>query len=645
LLWEIGGLMYLGSMVRIVIVFIVATICVPADAKPLGALSNETLSELVDEVDSFYKQSLELLYSVNNDSSELKLGQDLNSRLMAGYNSKAAGRCTKILITQALHQYVIGALGRIHVEERAKQRAQEYIELLKTRELTIQDLRQTNDCSVFEYDLDSIYEGMITVANPGWWIFKQDRKIKTSIRIFVNAQKPDGTVSIDAEVGGGRARGHYKGVAKRDLHSTTIQVSLLRDSGGGPMFIDGELTMTGANFQDPLTGEPAPKMPARVLSGVLTVRDAPEFTVNNAVMLVARDSEQSVETALNGADIPARAPFGTYLNLVVVSFHGKGLTRNYMKFAGLIDEVYGSIQKDNPVTNFHPTRKPLFVNSDEVAFIVVDFASDVNASATKLLRSAKMLNDAKNLGARSVDVFPFYQVTGGKLKIQLRGKRQFEVKFKSFEQLVKALFTMYAALSQEQQAIFEQHGIKKISDEVLALQQELDNGFKAMGPALDILLAGREYSDELDKRLTQAMSELAALRDKTRLALSTILDSKKMRPLEKLFSEFSALQNGILQSVATSERQELVEKFIEADKKIQKRFEKLSADVISKQDVIDACLNYMNLFSVNVQLGGRYVDEHGELKTFSWKWNRTLPRELETLFNGGTNATQPRAGS
>ena len=65
----------------------------------------------------------------------------------------------------------------------------------------------------------------------------------------------------------------WVGESWRDLLAQGVeQVSLLRDpQSGDPLLIDGTIEMSGQAFRDPLTGEAAPKLPARVLSGVLSV--------------------------------------------------------------------------------------------------------------------------------------------------------------------------------------------------------------------------------------------------------------------------------------------------------------------------------------------------------------------------------------
>lgn len=616
---------------------------------PIKKLTGKQLTTLVQELETFYRQSLETLYSINKDEAERQLGTRIVARLMANYDERVAGRCTKVLIGQALNQYILGAQARMTRPEQdtatdspAAKSTQDYTALLAKYGLARENLRQTNDCTVFEYDFEPLYEAPITVANPGWWFLNQDRKTKTFIRITVKKQNADGSAELEAYVAGGRPKGRYTGFAKRELHSTSIQVSLMRV--GSPMLIDGELTMTGANYQDPLTNEPAPKMPARVLSGFLTVRDQPRFAVNNAVMLVARESDTTISRALEGFKVPGDASYGSYLNIVVVSFRGLNMSRDYMKFAGLIDDAYKSVQKDNPVQSFHPTRKPLFVNDAEAAFVVIDVASDVNALAVRKLRSRQVAAAAKALGASQVDVFPFYKVKKGKLRVSLSGRPASEIKFENFEGLARALFTMYAALAQEQQVIFEKHGIKKLSDEVLSMQKDLEDLFKAMGPALDILLTGQEYTEELDKKLMSAMQELAAMRDGINITLSTILDTRKVHALVRQYTEFFAKQREILEIAnagAPADRAEpnkaLIDKLNSGAELMMARVQRFSKTVIKNQDAIAVCLNYMNLFTVRIELGGQYVDRAGRLKSFDWKWERTLPRELEVIFNGGAN--------
>lgn len=627
---------------------------VPTPTRPaILKLSSQRLTGLVDELNGFYTQSLDALFAAHNDESERQLGATVAQRLMAKYDRYVAGRCTKALVSQTLHQYILGAQARLGhgdaaAEEAVAKQREEYAKLLAKFGLKADDLRETGECTAFEYDLEPLYEGQITVADPGWWIFGQKDTTKTFFRLMALKRRDDGAIEVEGYVGGGRPKGRYTGLA-RFQSATNLQVSLMRV--GKPLLIDGELSMTGLNYQDPITGEAAPKMPARVLTGMLTVRDQAKFASTNAVMLVARESDAAISRALGGFKVPSNEKLGNFLNLVVVSFRGRAMSRDYMKFAGLIDDAYRVVQKDNPVKSFHPTRKPLFVNPEEAAFVIIDMASDVNALVVKKLRSAETLAAAKALGAGEVDVFPFYKVKAGKLRVQLSGRPAAELKFKSYEELARALFTMFTALGQEQQLVFEKHGIKALSDQIVALQKDVADLFKAMGPALDILLNGQTYTEELDKKLMGEMQNLAALRDKLTLTLSTILDTRKMPALIEQYEGYLAKERDVLELAAAGQpadrveaNRALLDKLAEGSGQMLESAKRFANAVTKNERSIALALDYMNLFSVRVQLAGSYVDRAGKLGNFEWKWERTLPRELEVFFDNGGRNEQKQSG-
>src|SRR5579862_2616873 len=77
----------------------------PAPDK-LSALSNQQLTGLVADVDAFYKDALDRLYVVNKDEDERALGLKVGNELLANYDGRVAGRCTKILASQSFNQYL-----------------------------------------------------------------------------------------------------------------------------------------------------------------------------------------------------------------------------------------------------------------------------------------------------------------------------------------------------------------------------------------------------------------------------------------------------------------------------------------------------------------------------------------------------------
>jgi hypothetical protein len=617
-------------------------------ADKISGLDQARLTSLVQDLDAFYKSALDVLFEVNHDEEERQLGLRAGQHVLAAYDARVAGRCTKILASQSLHQYIGIAYTRMSAKATDGSAAKllaDYGDLLKKYELTSADLKTTGDCGVFEYDLEALYESPITVADPGWWIFNQNRQTKTFVRIVVKAQKADGTVELEAYVGAGAPKGRYFGVARRDLHSTAIQVSLMREKD--PLLIDGELQMSGTAFRDPLTNEPAPKMPARVLSGVLTIHDGESRTLNNAVLLLARESDSTIGRALGGFNVPADAGYGSYLNVVLVRFKGRGIGRDAAKFVALVDDAYGRAQKDNPVRSFHPTRKPLFVTDDEAAFLVTDVASDVNALAAALLRSDEFARKAGELGAR-VSVVPFYQVKDGKLRIRFPGEPANETAFKGFEGLARSLFMMNAAIAEKQREFFEQFGIKAISEEVRGLIEDASDSFKAMGPILESLLETQAFDAELDKKLSAAMSALKSDRDEVIASASTILDTRDTGRLLALHEKFvrAELEVGRLASAGVpSEKadfvKELTAKLEPAAEAALARSKKLAASIDANAKAIEATLDYMNKFTVRIELEGKSIGPNGKLASWTWKWERTLSSELEAFFTGEKNGKKP----
>ncbi len=610
-----------------------------ADEK-LSELSAKDLSSLVDDLNGFYKQSLDSLFALNKDEDERQLGQRVGAQLLTNYDSRVAGRCTKLISTQTFNQYLAVVHGRMSKSpDDAAKLAAAYNALLAKYGLTTPDLRKTEDCSVFEYDLEPLYESPITVFDPGFWWWQKDRQIRTFIRITIKGQKADGSDAIEATIDAGSPKGHYSGVAKRDLHSTVIQISLMRD--GDPLMIDGELSMSGSGYKDPLTSELAPKMPARVLSGFLAVHDGDNHTLNNAVMLLARESDAVIGSALEGFKVPSNASYGSYLNVVLVSFKGKNVGSSAAKFAAIVDDAYKTAQKDNPVQSFHPTRKPLFSVENEIAFLVTDIASDVNALAAKELRSQATTQAARALGAQAVTVVPFYKVKDGKLRVQFPGRPAAELKFNGFEALAKSIFTMYAALGQEQEHLFNKFGIKALSDEIKSFQKETQTTYKAMGPLLDGVLEGQVPNDELDKKIGTGMDQLLVSGQKIVEKLSNILDTRDGAGFANMIVDYVMLQQLILETAAAGAP---VEK-ADAAKVMLKTFNAMAVDLLARANkfadklhdseaAIERTLNYMNTFSVHVELQGTYVARGGKLATWTWKWERTLPRELEAFFTG-----------
>jgi hypothetical protein len=89
---------------------------------------------------------------------------------------------------------------------------------------------------------------------------------------------------------------------------------------------------------------------------------------------------------------------------------------------------------------------------------------------------------------------------------------------------------------------------------------------------------------------------------------------------------------------------ELTAKLEQAAEAALARSSKLAASIDTSAKAIEATLDYMNKFTVRIELEGKSIRRNGKLASWTWKWERTLSSELEAFFTGEKNGKKPTDG-
>lgn len=624
-----------------------------APADKLSTKSEKTLSELVQDLDQLYAKAADEIFGVEapevldeiQGRVAVKWGTVFGD-LIKGYDARVAGRCTKVLVAQGLNLYV--RVLHAMAEELRKQGVSitqsnynaaaldgDYHGLLLRHGISAEDLEHLGRCSAFEYDLEPLYESIITVSDPGFWDKK--RQAKTFIRLIVKNQKGDGTVDLEAWVGAGKAKGRYTGVGKRSLTAQQLlEVSLMREKEA--LLISGSLLLIGQDYADPITGQKMPKLPPRTLYGKLTIHDGDDALPRDPIVFHARESDATIGAALGGFKVPADAAYGSYLNVVLATFRGKGIGRNHVKFASLLGEIYMAVQRDNPIMGFHPVKNPVFMTEDEVSFLLTDLASDVQALAVQKLRAPEFAARAKTLGAQSVTVAPFYRIKKGTISLRMAGRTSSEVKFEGLEDFLKKMVTAEAAVDQETAAVFMKFGLFSIFEEAEAATKGVPEFFELTGKSVEALLEGVPLDQELAEKLKNAREDM--LQDSKRLLehLENIVQTRDTAKVALLVDAFSRKAMAAREMIPGSAETEIAKKLDAELGKLRDTFARLENNISAAGPKrIDAALKYASQFGLKIEIEGDYVNTKGQVVPWTWKWSREIPRDLETFITGVKN--------
>jgi hypothetical protein len=594
-------------------------------------------ANLVTELNDFAKSALETLHQQNHDDAMYEKGTSIENKLMSGYDARVAQHCSTMKISGLLARFIEGAMSRFDSSSSEFVNLYfDYDALLAKHGQTRASLASALEKACYEFELAPLYEGPITVYEPGFFD-KQGHRLQTFIRLMaLSATSAKDMVSIEAYVGAGSAKGRYVGIAHRN-GQTQFELSLMRKDSKRPLLLDGVLEMNGPEYRDPIAGNPAPKIPPRVLDGELTIHDGDVRTITNKVRLVARASDAEISKSLNGFQIPLTATLGTYLNAVIIRARGKGIGANYSEFLKQVDRAYETAQSDNPIQSFHPTYKPLFVKSDEIVMTVFDAASDVNAKATQILRSNSIAGPAWQLGVRSLEVAPVLNIKEGSVTYQLTGQNPKQLTAKNYEEFVRMIFNMDVEANRARLVIYKKFGVLDLANKAAALQRSVEETLTSLPSAIGQLLGDRPYDASLDSKIARSKEAILKARELVELKLSNILVSQDLGGLQLALSDFyNKAQQAIDLASNESTDLQILESFHSTAFQTMNALSEFSREVAAKSSTLKTCIEYTNTYTAQFSLQATIVDPNGKPMQWNLAWARILAPETQKFLEGSS---------
>lgn len=636
----------LGPLLIVSVFSVTAANALPPTTKILESpletrMSREELDQLIQKQVAFF--------NAHFNTPDFAGGTDYIQKILTGYDPRISGRCTQMQILQKTYRAVGAGIQKIitnkkdkHAEELANKIIAEYRNLLDAQNIRMDDFKQRDDCAVFEYEFSDYYETPATVANPGFWWWTENRQAKTFFRLKIIERKPDGSALVEATLTEGKPKGVYQGTLQRSLHSTQIEINLLR-KGADPYWIEGTLEMSGLEFVNPVTGLNSPHLPQRVLKGTLTFDPAgtQNSTLKNTVTLIARDSDREIANGL-GVWSPAGKGLGEFLQANLVVFEGPGVGSHYGALVTWLASIYQQNQKDHPTSNPHPALQPILVKKDSIAILTLDYAGDVQANVIRYFRA--LLNDPakeaekdslyKKLGLTHLEFTSIDQLGQGSLEAQLPGKKSIKLSANGFSEWISLFRNLEMMTRMEWQALILRSGMNDMVQSSQAVRDSIKESYKALGPTLDRLLGLRSKNKidvKVDLQIQKGIEILQAKMKALDSAWIESMQSKDPRGFQVLvisyFKNYVALVewvSGLAPAEKKSEVNVILTEILEARFATLETLTDYSILSVDRRIEMANAAGFFNFIGIKLELNATALERDGSPKAFHWNWNRPL---------------------